>query len=81
MPRPTIAQLLTGTLTVVATTVALLAVSGATGVFEIAVLVTFAVVLGTLAVALQQAATRGRPHRTPPAAPASTPPVPEYARR
>ncbi|AUG77472.1 hypothetical protein CFP65_2650 [Kitasatospora sp. MMS16-BH015] len=79
MPRPTIAQLLTGTLTVVAATVALLAVSHATGVFEIAVLATFAVALGTLATALQMAAARRRPDRSPAPAPAA-PPVPEYAR-
>ncbi|MEU9128554.1 hypothetical protein AB0D08_10645 [Kitasatospora sp. NPDC048540] len=52
MPRPTTAQLCTGILIVVATTVALLAVSGSSGVFEVAVLVAFAVALGTLATAL-----------------------------
>ncbi|WP_329487852.1 hypothetical protein OG618_14640 [Kitasatospora sp. NBC_01246] len=48
MPRPTTAQFCLGTCTVVAAAVALLAVSGATGVLEIAVLVGFALALGTL---------------------------------
>ncbi|WP_052390852.1 hypothetical protein [Streptomyces sp. NRRL B-24484] len=52
MPRPTLPQICTGTFTVVASAVALLAVSGSTGVFEVAVLVAFAVALGTLATAL-----------------------------
>lgn len=80
MPRPTIAQLCTGTLTVVATTVALLAVSGATGVFEIAVLVAFAVALGTLATALLMTGARGRPSPRPGALTAAAP-HPEYARQ
>ena len=65
MPRPTLPQLCTGTFTVVASTVALLAVSGSTGVVEVVVLVAFAVALGTLATALlmtlsaQRRLTRG----------------------
>ncbi|GAA2745433.1 MULTISPECIES: hypothetical protein [Kitasatospora] len=62
MPRPTTAQLCTGTLITVATTVALLAVSGSTGVFEITVLVAFAIALGTLATALLMSAAA---HRRP----------------
>ncbi|WP_405013138.1 hypothetical protein [Kitasatospora sp. NBC_01539] len=52
MPRPTLPQLCTGTFTVVASAVALLAVSGATSVFEVVVLMVFAVTLGSLATAL-----------------------------
>ncbi|MFD9129910.1 hypothetical protein [Kitasatospora sp. NPDC059571] len=52
MLRPTLAQLSTGTLTVVVAAVALLAVSGSTGVAEVLVLVAFAVALGTLTTAL-----------------------------
>ncbi|MBO1418086.1 hypothetical protein [Streptomyces sp. FH025] len=48
MPRPSAARLCLGTFTVVATTVALLAVSGASGVLEVAVLVGLALALGTL---------------------------------
>lgn len=55
MPRPTLPQLCTGTFTVVASAVALLAVSGSTSVFEVVVLVTFAVALGSLATALLMA--------------------------
>ncbi|MDH6577145.1 hypothetical protein [Kitasatospora sp. MAP5-34] len=79
MPRPTIAQLCTGTLTVVAAAVALLAVSGATGVLEIVVLVAFSLALGTLATALQMTAARRRP--TPVAAGHVPAPRPEYARQ
>ncbi|BFV59088.1 hypothetical protein KCMC57_up41920 [Kitasatospora sp. CMC57] len=52
MSRPTIAQLVTGILTVVVAAAVLLAVSASRGVFEIAVLVAFSVALGTLATAL-----------------------------
>ncbi|GAA2143961.1 hypothetical protein GCM10009760_30920 [Kitasatospora kazusensis] len=79
MPRPTIAQLCTGTLTVVVATVALLAVSGATGVFEIMVLVAFAVALGTLATALLMTVARHRP--APPADGRAPARRPEYARQ
>ncbi|WP_457032785.1 hypothetical protein [Kitasatospora sp. P5_F3] len=61
MSRPTIAQLTTGTLTVVAAAAVLLAVSGSRGVFEIAVLVAFAVALGTLATALLVTVAAQRP--------------------
>ena len=72
MPRPTVAQICTGTLTVVAATLALLTVSGATGLLEIAVLVAFALALGTLATALSMAASRRRPaHRPGPAVPSA----------
>lgn len=82
MPRPTTAQLCTGILIVVATTVALLAVSGESGVFGIAVLVTFAVVLGTLATALSiSAAARRRPSPRPISRSRSEQRAPEYAGR
>lgn len=78
MSRPTIAQLSTGSLTVVVAAAVLLAVSGSRGVFEIAVLVAFAVALGTLATALlvtvaaqrRAAEQRSRPGRAA---------APEYA--
>ncbi|GAA1150257.1 uncharacterized membrane protein YebE (DUF533 family) [Kitasatospora gansuensis] len=79
MSRPTIAQLLTGTLTVVAAAAVLLAVSGSRGVFEIAVLVAFAVALGTLATALLvtvSAQRRAAGSHRPQARPTTTP---EYA--
>ncbi|MFJ9522186.1 hypothetical protein ACIRPK_28530 [Kitasatospora sp. NPDC101801] len=79
MSRPTIAQLTTGTLTMVAAAAVLLAVSGSRGVFEIAVLVAFAVALGTLSTALLVTVAAQRraaaPHQ-PQARPANTP---EYA--
>ncbi|GAA0667829.1 hypothetical protein GCM10010193_19480 [Kitasatospora atroaurantiaca] len=83
MTRPTIAQFCTGTLTVVATTVALLAVSGATEVFEIMVLVAFAVALGTLATALLITATQRRstPRPSTLSPTSSAAPQPEYARQ
>ncbi|MDH6126661.1 hypothetical protein [Kitasatospora sp. GP82] len=84
MPRPTLAQLSIGTLIVVATTVALLAVSGATAVFAVAVLVAFAVTLGTLATALLMTASRRRRPAHPAAAqrPADRqPPAPALARQ
>ncbi|MEV8096851.1 hypothetical protein [Kitasatospora sp. NPDC085879] len=89
MPRPTLPQICTGTFTVVASAVALLAVSGSTGVFEVAVLVAFAVALGTLATALlmtlsaQRRADRGRELPAAAVAAASTVPGPrpEYAGR
>ncbi|MFH8383051.1 hypothetical protein ACH4E7_19200 [Kitasatospora sp. NPDC018058] len=52
MPRPSAAQFCLGSFTVVATTVALLAVSGASGVLEVAVLVAFALALGTVVTVL-----------------------------
>jgi hypothetical protein len=69
MSRPTLAQLSTGTLTVVVATVALLAVSGSTGVLEVAVLVAFAIALGTLTTALLVTVSA---HRTAAAGAAST---------
>lgn len=76
MPRPSAAQLFLGTFTVVATTVALLAVSGAAGVLEVAVLVGFALTLGTLVALLPLSSARsGRTSRVP--APAGQ----EYARQ
>ncbi|MEV4614009.1 hypothetical protein AB0K43_15650 [Kitasatospora sp. NPDC049258] len=80
MPRPTTAQLCTGTLIVVATTVALLAVSGSSGVFEVAVLVLFAIALGTLTTALLMAvAAQRRPAAEPGLGESSGLPRPEYA--
>ncbi|MFJ2189523.1 hypothetical protein ACIOJE_16490 [Kitasatospora sp. NPDC087861] len=55
MPRPSAAQYCLGSFTVVAATVALLAVSGASGVLEVAVLVGFALALGTLVTVLSLA--------------------------
>ncbi|MFJ8044904.1 hypothetical protein ACIRBX_30820 [Kitasatospora sp. NPDC096147] len=52
MSRPTLAHLSAGVLTVMVAAAVLLAVSGSRGVFEIAVLVGFAVALGTLTTAL-----------------------------
>ncbi|MER8185463.1 hypothetical protein [Kitasatospora sp. NPDC094015] len=82
MPRPTTAQLCTGTLIVVATTVALLAVSGSSGVFEVAVLVVFAIALGTLTTALLMtvAAQRRRASGSGSGEPSGLP-RPEYAGR
>ncbi len=86
MPRPTVAQICTGTLTVVAATLALLTVSGATGVLEVAVLVAFALALGTLATALSMSVTRRRSVLAVPGVPGD-PGVPgtavarEYARQ
>ncbi|MGW2251463.1 hypothetical protein ACWCXH_14825 [Kitasatospora sp. NPDC001660] len=77
MPRPTAAQLLLGTFTVVAATVALLAVSGAVGVPEVAALVGFALALGTL-VALLPLPSSPRPRR---AARVPAPTGHEYARQ
>ncbi|MFJ9951077.1 hypothetical protein [Kitasatospora sp. NPDC091207] len=71
MPRPTTAQICLGTCTVVAAAVALLAVSGATGVLEIAVLVGFALALGTL-VTLLSLSTADRRRVTTGPAPATT---------
>ncbi|MCU7824575.1 hypothetical protein [Kitasatospora sp. DSM 101779] len=82
MPRPTLPQICTGTFTVVASAVALLAVSGSTGVFEVAVLVAFAVALGTLATALLMtlSAQRRPDHGAPsPAEPARADTAPEAA--
>ncbi|MFF1902565.1 hypothetical protein [Kitasatospora sp. NPDC058218] len=96
MPRPTTAQFCLGTFTVVAAAVALLAVSGATGVLEIAVLVGFALALGTLVTLLSlstaaqrraavTAAVTTAPAPSPAAAPADAPaPAPAghaYARQ
>ena len=81
MPRPTLPQLCTGTFTVVVSAVALLAVSGSTGVFEVVVLVAFAVALGTLATALLTTlSAQRRLARTPQPGTTGTPsaaPVPE----
>ncbi|MFE4601847.1 hypothetical protein ACFRKE_13420 [Kitasatospora indigofera] len=89
MPRPTVAQICTGTLTVVVATVALLSVSGVTGALEIAVVVAVALALGTLATALSMAGRGRRPAprsvAAPPAVPAGpggrTPAPREYARQ
>jgi len=83
MPRPTSAQVCTGTLIVVATTVALLAVSGSSGLFEVAVLVAFAIALGTLATALLMSVSAQRsssPDVSAGPSPAQQP-QPEYARQ
>ncbi len=66
-----------GTLIATAATVALLAVSGETGVWRVAVLVAFAVALGTLSAVLLTA------RRRPPVAATSNPgaPMPTAARR
>jgi hypothetical protein len=88
MPRPTLAQFCTGTLTIVVTTVVLLAVSGATGVPAVAALVAVAVALGVLVTLLLMTADRrraatspasGRPGTEP--RPTARPAVPEYGRR
>ncbi|MCX5212689.1 hypothetical protein OG689_25970 [Kitasatospora sp. NBC_00240] len=89
MPRPTVAQICTGTLTVVVATVALLSVSGVTGALEIAVVVAVALALGTLATALSMAGRRRpaapRPVAVPPVVPAGpgvrTSASREYARQ
>ncbi|MFD0273786.1 hypothetical protein ACFVHB_07700 [Kitasatospora sp. NPDC127111] len=72
MPRPTTPQICLGTFTVVASTVALLAVSGAAGVLEVAVVVGFALALGTLVtlVTLLSVPTVPAPEATPTTAPA-----------
>ncbi|WP_371497285.1 hypothetical protein OG871_15045 [Kitasatospora sp. NBC_00374] len=82
MPRPTTAQLSTGILIVVATTVALLAVSGSSGVFEVAVLVAFAIALGTLTTALlMSVAAQRRPAAESGLGEPSGVARPEYARQ
>ncbi|MFI2611426.1 hypothetical protein [Kitasatospora sp. NPDC018619] len=68
MPRPSAAQACLGSFTVVATTVALLAVSGASGVLAVAVLVGFALALGTAVTVLSMSA--GAAGAAAPAAPA-----------
>ncbi|MFJ9694204.1 hypothetical protein [Kitasatospora sp. NPDC101183] len=60
MPRPSAARFCLGSFTVVAATVALLAVSGASGVLEVAVLVAFALALGTLVTVLSMRTAAGR---------------------
>ncbi|MFE6501399.1 hypothetical protein [Kitasatospora sp. NPDC057738] len=60
MPRPSVAQVCLGSFTVVATTVVLLAVSGASGVLAVAVLVGFALVLGTVVTVLSMSAAAAR---------------------
>ncbi|MFF2750857.1 hypothetical protein ACFVVA_35660 [Kitasatospora sp. NPDC058048] len=60
MPRPSVAQVCLGSFTVVATTVVLLAVSGASGVLAVAVLVGFALVLGTVVTVLSMSAATAR---------------------
>ncbi|MFJ3791994.1 hypothetical protein [Kitasatospora sp. NPDC090091] len=83
MPRPTTAQICLGTFTVVASTVALLAVSGATGVREVAVLVGFALALGTLValLPLSTATRRGASGPAPVPTPDSAPAGRGYARQ
>ncbi|MFG2915526.1 hypothetical protein ACGF0D_21895 [Kitasatospora sp. NPDC048298] len=60
MPRPSVAQACLGSFTVVASTVALLAVSGASGVLAVAVLVGFALALGTVVTVLSMSAAAAR---------------------
>ncbi|MGW7581774.1 hypothetical protein ACWGKU_16355 [Kitasatospora sp. NPDC054768] len=60
MPRPSVAQVCLGSFTVVATTVVLLAASGASGVLAVAVLVGFALVLGTVVTVLSMSAAAAR---------------------
>lgn len=60
MPRPSVAQACLGSFTVVAATVALLAVSGASGVLAVAVLVGFALALGTVVTVLSMSAAAAR---------------------
>ncbi|WP_037972859.1 hypothetical protein [Streptomyces sp. NRRL WC-3742] len=74
MPRPSASQLCLGSFTVVAATVALLAVSGASGVLEVAVLVAFALALGTLVTVLSSRADD-------PSRPTAAGSGPEYARQ
>jgi hypothetical protein len=87
MPRPSAAQFCLGTFTVVATTVALLAVSGASGVLEVAVVVGFALVLGTVVTVLSLSASSrsaGAARRSSEAPEAKASPAPagrEYARQ
>ncbi|MFD8703528.1 hypothetical protein ACFV1W_13000 [Kitasatospora sp. NPDC059648] len=64
MPRPSAARFCLGSFTVAATTVALLAVSGAVGALEVAVLVAFALALGTVVTVLPGSV----PHRSAAAA-------------
>ncbi|WP_395296010.1 hypothetical protein ACF9IK_23010 [Kitasatospora hibisci] len=85
MPRPTTARICLGTFTVVVSTVALLAVSGAAGVLEVTVLVGFALTLGTLVTLLPRstAARRGVSGSapSPKPAPGSAPAGHGYARQ
>ncbi|MFJ5884932.1 hypothetical protein [Kitasatospora cineracea] len=76
-------QLGVGTLIAVVAAVALLAVSGETGVWRIAVLVGFAVALGTLSAVLLSPATRRAPQASAPrpAAPDADQPGPATAAR
>ncbi|MDH6110725.1 hypothetical protein P3T36_003094 [Kitasatospora sp. MAP12-15] len=87
MPHSLAARVCTGTCTVVATALLLLAVSGATGFPEIALLVALSVAVGTLAATLTSP-RRSTPAAAPtPAAPAPTPapapaaPSADYAHR
>ncbi|MFF0297568.1 hypothetical protein ACFYST_29820 [Kitasatospora sp. NPDC004614] len=77
--RPAPAQVSRGALIATATTVALLAVSGETGVWRVAVLVAFAIALGTLSAVL----LTPRPHLPAALKPAAPKPVarPEPARQ
>lgn len=69
MPRPSVAQACLGSFTVAATTVALLAVSGASGVLAVSVLVGFALALGTVVTVLRMSVVAARA-ATAPAGPA-----------
>ncbi|MFD8593935.1 hypothetical protein ACFV1L_02915 [Kitasatospora sp. NPDC059646] len=73
--RPGPAQVAAGALIAVAAAVALLAVSGETGVWRVAVLVAFAIALGTLSAVLLTA------RRRPPVAATGSPDVPRPAAR
>ncbi|MFF3004459.1 hypothetical protein ACFVTF_16810 [Kitasatospora sp. NPDC057940] len=79
MPRPSAAQYCLGSFTVVAATVALLAVSGASGVLEVAVLEGFALALGTVVTVLSLAVSGRSAARSGAASPA--PAGHEYARQ
>lgn len=76
MPHSLAARVCTGSCTVVATALVLLAISGATGFWEIALLVALSVAVGALA------ATLTFPRRTAPSStPAPTAPTADYAHR
>ncbi|MGW4380322.1 hypothetical protein [Kitasatospora sp. NPDC004531] len=77
-PRPGPVQVGLGTLIATAATVALLAVSGETGVWRVAVLVAFGVALGTLSAVLLAARPRVA---APPAAPTAPRPPARDLRR
>ncbi|MFD4394069.1 hypothetical protein [Kitasatospora sp. NPDC058478] len=79
MPRPSAAQYCLGSFTVVAATVALLAVSDASGVLEVVVLEGFALALGTVVTVLSLAVSGRSAARAGTTSPA--PAGHEYARQ